>query len=62
MALADIVCPAGDGQDFVLELPAGNANYIPSDVLLGVGGAFLCAEIPVVTPGNGGGNIFVISD
>lgn len=61
MALADIVAQSGDGQDFVLELPAGNANYVPSDVLLGAGGAFLCAEIPVVTSG-GGGNIFVICD
>lgn len=62
MALSDIVAPTGDGQDFVLEIQEGNASYVPSDVLLGVGGAFLCAEIPVVTPGNGGGNIFVISD
>lgn len=62
MALTDILGPVGDGQDFILELPAGNANFVPSDYLLGAGGAFLCAEVPVVTPGNTGGNIFVICD
>lgn len=62
MALTDILAQVGDGQDFILEIPAGNAGYTPSDVLLGAGGAFLCAEIPIVTPGTSGGNIFVISD
>lgn len=60
MAAIDIVAQSGDGQDFIVEIPAGNAGYLPSDILLGSGGAFMCAEVPEVT--GGGGNIFIMSD
>ncbi len=63
MAITDILAQSGDGQDFIVEIPAGNAGYVPNDVLLGSNGAFLCSEIPVVVnEGGGGGNIFIMSE
>lgn len=62
MAINDILAQTGDGQDFVIEIPAGNSSYIPNDILLGSNGAFLCSEIPVVEPSVGGGNIFIMSE
>lgn len=62
MAFIDIVTEAGDGQDFIVEIPAGNAGYTPSDVLLGTSGVPLLSEIPIVIPGGGGGNIFIMSE
>ena len=61
MALADILAQPGDGQDFVVEIPAGNAGYIPKDFLIESGTTYLCAEIPLVT-GGGGGNIFIMAE
>lgn len=62
MASIDIVAQKGDGQDFILEIPAGNSSYTPSDILLGEGGVPLLSEIPVVVAGGGGGNIFIMSE
>ncbi len=61
MAINDILAQSGDGQDFILEIPAGNAAYVPSDVLLGSNGAFLCSEVPAAA-NQGGGNIFIMSE
>ncbi len=61
MAITDIVGQSGDVQDFVLEIPAGNAAYTPADILIETAGEFLCVEIPLVT-GGGGGNIFIMSE
>lgn len=55
MALVDILAQAGDGQDFILEIPAGNSAFVPIDVLLGSDGALLTAEIR-------NGNIFIMND
>jgi hypothetical protein len=60
MALTDIVAGVGDGQDFIVEIPIGNASYIPEDVLLKTDGAILLSEIPEQT--GGGGNIFIMSE
>jgi hypothetical protein len=60
MALNDILAQAGDGQDFVLERPAGNGSYVPTDILLESGGTTLIVEVPLVT--GGGGNIFIMSE
>jgi hypothetical protein len=60
MAIIDILAQSGDEQDFIVEIPAGNGAYVPSDVLLGSNGAFLCSEIPAVT--GGGSNIFIMSE
>lgn len=62
MATLDILAQSGDGQDFIMEIPAGNTGYAPSDILLGEGGVPLCVEIPVVVAGGGGGNIFIMSE
>lgn len=61
MAVTDIVASSGDAQDFVLEIPAGNASYTPADILVEADGTLLLAEIPLVT-GGGGGNIFIMSE
>ncbi len=61
MALEDILAQAGDGQDFIVELPVGNSAYRPADILVETDGSLLCVETPLITPG-GGGNIFVICD
>ena len=61
MAIIDILAQPGDSQDFIVEIPAGNASYVPNDILMGSENDFLCAEIPVVT-GGGGGNIFIMSE
>ncbi len=60
MAILDILAQSGDGQDFIVEIPAGNTGYVPEDVLFGSNGAFLCSEIPAVA--NEGGNIFIMSE
>jgi len=60
MAITDIVAQVGDGQDFILEIPAGNASFIPSDALIETDGSLLINEIPSVV--GGGGNIFIMSD
>jgi len=62
MAAIDILASIGDGQDFILEIPAGNSSYTPKDILLGENGVPLLSEIPVVIPGSGGGNIFIMSE
>jgi hypothetical protein len=61
MASTDILAQAGDGQDFILEIPVGNGSYVPNDALIETGGEILCAEVPVVV-GGGGGNIFIMSE
>lgn len=62
MALYDILAQKGDGQDFIVEIPVGNSSYTPDDILLGTNGVPLLSEIPVVIPGGGGGNIFIMSE
>jgi len=61
MAINDILAQSGDAQDFVVEIPAGNGSYTPSDVLIQSDEALLMSEIPEVT-GGGGGNIFIMSE
>jgi len=61
MAINDILTPEGDTQDFVIEIPVGNALYVPEDILIGAGGVSLCVEIPV-TEGGGGDTIFIMSE
>jgi hypothetical protein len=60
MAISDILATSGDGQDFVVEIPAGNAGYVPVDIVSETDGALLCVEIPLVT--GGGGNVFIMSE
>ncbi len=60
MAIIDILAQSGDGQDFILEVPAGNAGYTPDDFLLGSNGAIFCSEVPAIV--DGGGNIFIMSE
>lgn len=62
MALYDILAQNGDGQDFIVEIPAGNSSYTPDDILLGTNGVPLLSEIPVVVSVGGGGNIFIMSE
>ncbi len=62
MALKDILAQSGDGQDFIVEIPVGNSSYTPNDILLSGNGVPLCSEIPVIVPGVGGGNIFIMSE
>lgn len=61
MASLDILASAGDGQDFILEIPVGNSSYTPDDILLGSNGVPLLSEIPVVE-GGAGSNIFIMSE
>ncbi|MCX6703565.1 MAG: hypothetical protein NTV02_02675 [Candidatus Zambryskibacteria bacterium] len=61
MAITDIVAQSGDAQDFIVEIPAGNAAFVPADALVETDGSILCVEIPLVT-GGGGGNIFIMSE
>lgn len=60
MAINDILAQSGDKQDFIVELPVGNASYFPVDVVTESDGALLCSEIPEIT--NSGGNIFIMSE
>lgn len=60
MAINDILGQEGDGQDYLIEIPAGNASYFPNDIVIGEDEALLCSEVPEVT--GGGGNIFIMSE
>ncbi len=60
MAIIDILGQPGDGQDFIIEIPTGNASYVANDVLIVNESTLLCNEIPAVT--GGGGNIFIMSE
>ena len=60
MAINDILGQSGDGQDFIVEIPAGNAGYVPADIVVEEEGVLLCVEVPEVT--GGGGNIFIMSE
>ncbi len=60
MAINDILGQEGDGQDYLIEIPAGNASYFPNDIVIGEAEALLCSEVPEVT--GGGGNIFIMSE
>lgn len=64
MAITDILGQSGDVQDFILELPAGNATYTPDDTLVEPNGAIICTETPLIVDqgGGGGGNIFIMSE
>jgi hypothetical protein len=63
MAITDIVAQSGDGQDFVVEIPVGNAGFVPDDILVESDESLLCSEIPVIVDqGGGGGNIFIMSE
>lgn len=62
MAINDILGQSGDAQDFILEIPAGNASYLPADVLVESDGGLLCVETPIIVSGGGGGNIFIMSE
>lgn len=61
MAITDILASSGDGQDFVVEIAAGNGAYVPTDVLTEASSALMCAEIPTAT-NNSGSNIFIMSE
>jgi hypothetical protein len=52
MAINDILAQVGDAQDFIVEIPAGNASYTPEDVLLKSNGAILCADDQIKTVAN----------
>ena len=60
MAIIDIVGQSGDAQDFILEIPAGNAAYVPADILIEDDGSLLCVEVPEIV--NSGSNIFIMSE
>ena len=60
MAISDILAQSGDGQDFIVEIPAGNAGYVPADVLTEEDGSLMLTEVPLAT--SGGGNIFIMSE
>lgn len=60
MAINDIVAQTGDAQDFIVEIPAGNGSYVPSDSLVETDGALSCSEIPLIE--NLGSNIFIMSE
>ena len=60
MAIVDILGQPGDGQDFIVELPAGNSGYTANDVLISNEHTLMCNEIPVVT--GGGSSIFIMSE
>lgn len=63
MAITDILAPSGDAQDFILEIPAGNASFTPADTLIETDGSFVCTEVPeIIDGGGGGGNIFIMSE
>ncbi len=63
MAITDIVASSGDNQDFIVEIPTGNAGYVPNDILIESEGSIICSEIPIVIDqGGGGGNIFIMSE
>lgn len=63
MAITDIVASSGDNQDFIVEMPAGNAGYVPNDILTEADGTTICSEIPIVVDqGGGGGSIFIMSE
>lgn len=59
MAINDILAQSGDGQDFIVEIPAGNSGYVPADIVVEKDGVLMCVEIPAVT---GGGSIFIMSE
>lgn len=62
MAIDDIVSPAGDGQDLLVEIPTGNGAYVPADILIETDEVLTCAEIPEIIDQGGGGNIFIMSE
>jgi hypothetical protein len=62
MAILDVLAQSGDGQDFIVEIPAGNGAYVPNDILVETNGQLLCSEIPLIVEGGGGGNIFIMSE
>lgn len=55
MALDDINFQEGEGQDYLVEVPAGTLNA-PLDALVGQDGQALLAEIPAL------GNVFILSE
>lgn len=61
MAVTDILGQSGDAQDFIVEIPTGNASYVPNDALLETGLEGAVSEIPAVV-GGGGSNIFIMSE
>ncbi len=62
MALTDINFQEGESQDFILERPVGTL-FAPIDILIEDSGSqYLVLETPLITPGGGGGNIFIMSE
>lgn len=60
MALTDIDFSEGEGQDFIVEIPAGTLGT-PADLLVEAGSdGFLLLETPEAT--GGGDEIFILSD
>lgn len=58
MALTDINFQEGEGQDFVVEIPAGSYSGSVTDIAVESSGSqFLLLEVP-----QQGGRIFVISE
>lgn len=61
MALTDIDFSEGEGQDFIVELPAGTLGT-PNDFLVETeSDAYLLLETPLIT-GGGGDEIFILND
>lgn len=61
MALTDINFQEGEGQDFIVEVPAASYSGVLTDITVEPSGSqYLLVETPQVS--GGGDNIFVISD
>jgi hypothetical protein len=61
MALTDINFQAGEGQDFLVEIPTASYSGNLTDILVeALGSQYPVLETPLIT--GGGGNIFIIND
>jgi hypothetical protein len=62
MALLDVSFNAGEGQDFILELPTRVANSVTDILIEASATEILVLETPLIVDGGGGGNIFIMSE
>lgn len=60
MAISDVNFSEGEGQDFILELPAVVHAGALDDILSDAGSQQIVSEIPADE--GGGGNIFIMSE
>lgn len=61
MALTDVNFSEGEGQDFLVELPAGDYDGAFGDIVVEPGSTqYLVTEVPVVEGGDG--DIFIIGE